>query len=198
MPQGTATQWLAISREASSPPALSKAGKLELGAVLETPYGQGTLEALKPGEFDETIYAVVKLSSGFVSVPSATAETWMSAATPAAPTQEAPGCPPTTAAAEAGAEREVAVLVTEAAAAVQHPVATVAPFAEKSSPKEAEAELVAEEVRTGLNCGQVTVTKNCFCAEGYLRPQESVVAVAATQEFAEKEGAPGSRLVAVA
>lgn len=61
----------------------AKASALRVGDTFDTPYGKGTVEELKKGDGSEFVYAVVRLASGFVSVPEAVAGSWKAASRPA-------------------------------------------------------------------------------------------------------------------
>jgi len=57
----------------------AKASAVKVGDAFMTPYGKGEVEDLKFGEDSGITYAVVRLSSGFVSVPEAVAGNWKAA-----------------------------------------------------------------------------------------------------------------------
>lgn len=54
---------------------LKKPAAAVVGSEFDTPYGKGKVEELKQGE-NGLSYAIVKLSSGFVSVPQQVADAW--------------------------------------------------------------------------------------------------------------------------
>jgi len=173
VPQEAAQEWYKNSESGHPAEPLNKVGKLEVGQHLQTPaYGKGIVDSLKPSAFEDgTIYAIIQLSSGFVSVPAFVAESWMENAA-ASKEEENP----------AANGDQLLPVATATDAAAQEPETVKAPFSERA-PQLAveernseevaalESEVIAAEGR-GFNCGKaVKVTQACSCAEGFHKPQ---------------------------